>query len=147
MEIPEIFESLKTLEQDYGLSKKDFPPVWSPFTLYGKDNPLYGIGCPAENFMRTEQFKKKMSESIKQTFKNGRVHGMTGAVPSKLQRQRTAEANSNTVTLKFKDGSEKTINNLRQWCKKNGHSDIALYKGLRERGYYKDIIGLIKSPK
>lgn len=142
-----LFESLKTLQEDYNLTKKDFPPIWNPFILFGEDNNRYGIGCPSTVFMRTKEFKEKMSAIIKEQYKNGRINPNLGKPASELSRKISSENNSFTYTIKRKNKSDITIKNLRQWCKQNNYIYEALWNGMRLRNYYKDIISIVKHSK
>jgi len=142
-----LFESLKRLQEDYNLTKKDFSPIWNPFILFGEDNNRYGIGCPSIVFMRTKEYKEKMSAIIKEQFKNGRKVHNIGKPAHPSQKKGSSEKNSFIYTIKRKNKSDITIKNLRQWCTKNNYIYEALLNGMRLRNYYKDIINIVKHPK
>ena len=127
-----LFESLKNMDIKC-------PPIWNPFVLYGKDNPGYGIGCPSERFMRDDAFKSKMSEIIKETYKNGRVHARIGVTCPDNVKQASAEANSKQYKVTHKDGSIEIIKNLNQWCRDNNHRDPAVHKAIKEQRTYKGL--------
>lgn len=128
-----LFEFLKHL-------KGDFPPVWSPFVLYGKDNSRHGIGCPNEVFMRDNAYKQKMSEIIKQTYDNGRKPSSLGIPCSEKSKQASAAANSKSYRITHKDGSVEIITNLNQWCRDNNHRDPAVHRAIKEQKPYKGMI-------
>ena len=142
-----LFESLKTLQEDYNLTKKDFPPIWNPFILFGEDNNRYGIGCPSTVFMRSKEYKEKMSAIIKEQFKNGRKVHNIGKPAHPANKKGSSEKNSFTYTIKRKNKSDITIKNLRQWCKQNNYNYESLWGGIRIRGYHKDIISIVKHSK
>ena len=97
----------------------------------------------------SDEVKRQISETKKKQYADGSViHPMNGAIPSKLQRKNTSEANSETYKILFKDKKELLVTNLSNWCRENPYYNInALNNGIRLRGYYKDITGLIKLPK
>jgi hypothetical protein len=108
--------------------KEKFPPIPMNTARFGMKNGMYQIGCPTENFMRDEQFKKKMSEKIRKTYEEGRVHPLVGKETTQHQKEQTAKANSRSYEISFPNGDKKVITNMKKFCEENGYSDIVFHR-------------------
>lgn len=87
--------------------------------------------------MRDDEYKKRMSEISKETFRNGRVHPRLGVPCPENVKKATALKNSRSYNITLPDGEVILVNNLYRWCKDNGHIDIAFHRAMREGRLYK----------
>jgi 23S rRNA-/tRNA-specific pseudouridylate synthase len=93
----------------------------------------------------TKETKKKISDTKKRQYEEGKViHPRLPA--SEKSKQKSREANSCQYKICFEDGTFIVIKNLLQYCKENGHNDIAFHKAMKNNKPYKGMT-YIKLPK